>query len=79
VREIWDVQQIRGTFRRTFTKEMMVQWRELLVIANTIVFSDDEDQLIWQYETNGVYSSSSMYNLVNFRGVQPIFLPPVWK
>jgi hypothetical protein len=58
---------------------MMVQWQELLVIANTIVFSDEEDQLIWQYETNGVYSSSSMYNLVNFRGVQPIFLPPVWK
>jgi hypothetical protein len=68
VREIWDGQKIRGTFRRTFTKEMMVQWQELLVIANTIVFSEDEDQLIWQYETNGVYSSSSMYSLVNCRG-----------
>jgi hypothetical protein len=44
---------------------MMVQWQEHLVIANTIIFSDDEDQLIWRYETNGVYSSSTMYNLVN--------------
>jgi hypothetical protein len=35
---------------------MMVQWQELLVIANTIVFSEDEDQLIWQYETKwGVF------------------------
>jgi hypothetical protein len=58
---------------------MMVQWWELLVIASTINFSEDEDQPILQYETNGIYSSSSMYNLVNFRGVQPIYLPPVWK
>jgi hypothetical protein len=79
VRDIWDGQEIRGTFRRTFSEEMMVQWQELLVIANTINFSKDEDKLIWQYETNGIYYSSSMYNLVNFRGVQPVFLPPVWK
>jgi hypothetical protein len=24
--ELWDGQQIRGTFRRTFTDEMMVHW-----------------------------------------------------
>jgi hypothetical protein len=66
VSDIWDGQQIRGTFRRTFSEEMMIQWQELLVIANTISFSEDKDQLIWQYETNGVYSSSSMYSLVKF-------------
>jgi hypothetical protein len=54
VRDLWDGQQIRGTFRRTFTDEMMVQWQELLVIASTINFSEDEDQPIWQYETNGI-------------------------
>jgi hypothetical protein len=52
---------------------MMVQWQEILVIASTINFNDDEDQPIWQYETNGVYSSSSMYNVINFRGIQPIY------
>ena len=30
------------------------------------------------YETNGVYSSKSMYAVVNFRGIQPVFLPAVW-
>jgi hypothetical protein len=79
VSDIWDGQQIRGTFRRTFSEEMMIQWQELLVIANTISFSEDKDQLIWQYETNGVYSSSSMYSLVKFQGSTPAFLPPVWK
>jgi hypothetical protein len=79
VSDIWDGQQIRCTFRRTFSEEMMVQCQELLVIINTISFSEDEDQLIWQYETNGVYSSSSMYSLVNLRGVHPVFLPPVWE
>jgi hypothetical protein len=62
VRDLWDGQQIRGTIRRTFTDEMMVQWQELLVIPSTINFSEDEDQPICQYETNGIYSSSSMYN-----------------
>jgi hypothetical protein len=56
-----------------------VQWQEILVIANTISFTDSEDQLIWQFESNGVYSSQSMYALVNFRRVKQIFLPAVWK
>jgi hypothetical protein len=40
---LWDDQQIRGTFRRTFTGEMMVQWQELLVIASSITFSEEEE------------------------------------
>jgi hypothetical protein len=30
------------------------------------------------YESNGIYSSKSLYALINFRGVKPIYLPPVW-
>jgi hypothetical protein len=59
--------------------EMMVSWLEILEIAKTISYCDENDQLIWQYETNGIYSSSSMYAIVNFRGIQPIYLPFVWK
>jgi hypothetical protein len=51
---------------------MMINWLELIEIAKTISFTDENDQLIWQYETNVIYSSSSMYALVNFRGIQPI-------
>uniref|UniRef100_A0ACD5W9V5 Uncharacterized protein n=1 Tax=Avena sativa TaxID=4498 RepID=A0ACD5W9V5_AVESA len=56
----------------------MVRWFELQNIARTVVYSDSEDQLIWQYETNGVYSSKSMYALLNFRGVTPIYMPAIW-
>jgi hypothetical protein len=78
VRDIWDGANLRCDFRRTFSDDMMSQWQEVLAIAETIVFSEDEDQLIWSYETNGVYSSKSMYAIVNFRGVTPIYLPAVW-
>jgi hypothetical protein len=60
-------------FRRTFSDEIIVQWQELVAIANTINLIDDEDQLIRSYETHGIYSSKSMYYLVNFRGVTPFF------
>jgi hypothetical protein len=56
----------------------MVQWQELVSIANSIILTDEDDQLIWQYETNGIYSSKSMYAIVHFRGVKPAFLPAVW-
>jgi hypothetical protein len=53
---VWDGTTLRCDFRRTFFDDMMAQWHEILAIVETIVFSADEDQLIWAYETNGVYS-----------------------
>jgi hypothetical protein len=53
---VWDETTLRCDFRRTFSDDMMAQWHEILAIVETIVFSADEDQLIWAYETNGVYS-----------------------
>lgn len=35
--------------------------------------------LVWQYESSGQYSSSSLYAIINFRGVTLVFLPAVWK
>jgi hypothetical protein len=48
-------------------------------IAGGIELSNDPDSLIWQLENKGVYSSSSLYHMINFRGVQPLFIPAVWK
>ena len=35
--------------------------------------------MIWQYEYKGVYSYSSHYVIVNFSGIEPEFVPAVWK
>jgi hypothetical protein len=56
--ELWNGHEIRGNFRRTFTDDMMIQWQELLEVARSISFSNEEDQLIWQYNSSEVYSSS---------------------
>ena len=34
--------------------------------------------MIWQYNSNGIYSTQSLYKIINFRGVQPVFVSAVW-
>ena len=48
-------------------------------ILSLTKFSQQKDSFIWKYESNGIYSSKSLYAIVNFRGVQPIYLPVVWS
>lgn len=45
----------------------------------SICFSNEVDFVIWKYESNGVFSSSSLYKVVTNRGVMPVFLPFMWK
>jgi hypothetical protein len=35
--------------------------------------------LVWQFQSSGIYSSQSLYAIINFRGVKPVYLPSVWK
>jgi hypothetical protein len=44
-------------------------WEEVVNIANDINFTDEEDALIWQFQSSEVYSSQSLYGVINFRGV----------
>ena len=78
IAELWYGTQLCCDFRRTFSEEMLMLWHQVVDIAKTLVLSLEEDQLIWQYESKGVYSSKSMYAIVNFRGVKQVYLPAVW-
>jgi hypothetical protein len=60
-------------------RELMDQWLELVQITGSIHLSNDEDAIIWQYESKGRYSVQSLYAVVNNRGVQQVFTPLVWK
>lgn len=79
VSEVWDGNCIKLTFRRVFTPAMMEDWYCLEQIIRETSLSGEEDAMIWQYESKGVYSTSSLYSIINFRGVQPIYIPSVWS
>jgi hypothetical protein len=79
VQQIWDESQLKLTFRRNFSSSLIQQWYEPEGIAASISFTSDTDALIWHYESKGAYSSSSLYAIINFGGVTPMFIPAVWK
>jgi hypothetical protein len=43
---VWDVVNLKFTFRRTVNREMIEQWNELVQIADSIRLSDEEDAII---------------------------------
>ena len=77
--DIWVGQQVKLTFRRTFDDNMLEKWLELEEIVKSVVYKPGGDALVWVYNSNGIYSTSSLYTIINFRGVQPVFIPAVWK
>jgi hypothetical protein len=46
---------------------MMNRCHELLKIASSINLGDEDDAIIWQYNSLGVYSIRSLYAIVNNR------------
>lgn len=79
IHELWDGENLKITFRRTLDERLFSMWLEIVEIAKSISFSDCHDSLVWQYKNSGLYSSSSLYAVINFRGVTPVFIPTVWK
>ena len=58
---------------------VMNLWQEVLQLASTIDFSEEEDSLIWTFNSSGIYSSQSLYRVILFRGVKPIHVSAVWS
>lgn len=78
VADLWDGSVLKCTFRRGFDQRLMNLWLEIVQLASTISFTEDEDALGWQFNSNGIYSSQSLYRIINFRGILPVFVPAVW-
>jgi hypothetical protein len=57
----------------------MGQWSDLLEIARSITFTDENDQPIWMYNPSGVYSVKSFYAIVNDPGIKRIHRPAIWN
>jgi hypothetical protein len=56
----------------------MLQWYELVQIAQTIQFSNETDNLIWKFETSGMFTVKSTYVVINFKGIIPVNVHLVW-
>jgi hypothetical protein len=54
-------------------------WEELVSLVTTIEFFGEEDALVWQFQSSGVYLSQSLYSVINFREVIPVYIHAVWK
>ena len=54
-------------------------WFEILVLVESIQLTSEWDAVIWAFESRGQYSVPSLYAAVNFRGIQPVYTPAVWK
>jgi hypothetical protein len=79
VADAWDGVQLKISFRRCFSHELMIKWYEILEIAKSIQFTQEPDALIWKFTSSGQFNIKSMYAFINFRGVQTIDVHAVWK
>jgi hypothetical protein len=79
VRDVWDGVNLRFTFRRTISSDVMAQWLEVLQIAESLIFSDAEYAIIWQYNSSGKYAVQTLYAIVNERGVRQNFALVMWR
>ena len=57
----------------------MLQWEELLRIVNSVILNNEEDTIIWKFNSNGKHSVQPLYAVLSFRGVSPVLIPAVWK
>jgi hypothetical protein len=78
VADLWDGVQLKCTFRRNMSEDLYQSWLDIVELVATIQFSEEEDEMVWHFNSNGVYSSQSLYKVINFRGIQPVHVSAVW-
>lgn len=54
-------------------------WWELVGLMSEVNLSEEDDQIVWAYSSAGKFSVQSLYAVVNFRGITPVFVSSVWK
>jgi hypothetical protein len=77
--DVWDGSEVKLTFRRNFSEAIMDRWYELVGIVTEVTYDCDGDALVWQYDSKGTYTFQSLYAVINFKGVIPVFIPAIWK
>jgi hypothetical protein len=79
VQDAWDGVDLKFIFRRTVDIRLIQQWYEVMQIASNISFKDEEDAIIWNFNSKGIYSVQSLYGIINNRDVRHVHTPVMWK
>jgi hypothetical protein len=67
VAELWNGVNLKCTFCICVERRLFDMWEELVNLVTTVEMSEEEDALIWQFQSNVVYSFRSLYSVINFR------------
>ena len=67
IADLWDGNELKCTFRRTVSPTLSRKWLEVVQLASTIELTGGEDNLIWQFTSDGFFTSQSMYKVISFR------------
>jgi hypothetical protein len=78
VADLWDGQDLKCTFKRTMSASLGRTWLDIVQLASTITLIEEEDSHIWNFTSNGTYTSQSPYKIINFRGVKLVYTASVW-
>jgi hypothetical protein len=54
-------------------------WWELSSLVEGISLSDEEEQIMWNFTSTGTYAVQSLYEVINHKGITPVFVNTVWK
>jgi hypothetical protein len=49
-------------------------WEEVVSLAKSLELTSEEDEPIWQFQSSRIYSSQSLYIVINFRRVTPVYV-----
>ena len=49
------------------------------MVVEGISLLNEQDQIIWSFNSNGKFSVQSLYDVINHIGVMPVYVHAVWK